>query len=1591
MEGHGTARLEPARRGLADVVEERGEAQHDIRRGPRMADVLEGDRLAQHRQRMLVDVLVMVVLVDLESERGHLRQKLGHEARLDEQAHTGHGVGRLQQPDELPLDTLRTDDLDRRSQPLDRLDGGGIDREAQLRRESCGPQHPQRVVAEADVGIAGGPQHFTQQVLDSTRGVDELSLGNPQRHCVDGEVSAQEIRLEGIAEDDIGLAGHAVVAVGAVGRDLDLVAPDARTDRAELAADVPVRGDERAEDLEDVVGSGIRREVEVVRRAAQQRIAHRTAHDRELAARVGEGAPEGRHRRVLGEGAETRNPLRHVQHPPSLPTARVGLRMRQAQEAGADELTDPRKQVVAQRAWVNLEQLGDRRDEGPDREVAVARADERGERGIHLHGSAQRPALAQFDDGRIVRPRNEMARLGDIGRDGERGREEEVVVAQLGCILGGEEGRHVRAETVVADRMRQPLGPIQTRGRGLRGAAGENPAETQRLDSAHREVVQPRREHPFVIGGSRNEAPIAHPEAGVRDGIETLALEDPGIEPLGPRAHGVEAVLPRPVLPVAQHDRDARGREAVCEALDDLPHEGVAHTAPVAVLEHRHIVDAGRDDERRVRRDEVELLVSERLVETPEPRLDRGHAVQLRGELRERECARRDVGRDDAFRTPTGAQAENAAAAAEIERPLDASRGQESGERAARPANPQHVVGGKRAHARELVPIARDPPLLARLPLAERDGANDDEGLHGVTVDDDASGLDEGRNARAGKCPFHLGDGDGIRPPEQPCDHARGIVARARGAARGRRVAGVQGRDGRPSPRLGEMVLPVSGVGEVVAQVPDGSEGRRGKHHDPIQPACATRRVCGVRTGGEECPTVQSQQIVRASLARETASHDPDRRAGTRRADAMGRADRRPPRLRGADRPRAEFAATPSPSPSPTLSGSATLTLAPAANGVLSAGQTFAATVALDNGTASTVVPGAVTLLIGGSALPDRAALTAWLSGSAPLSAPATLGSAPLPPAVSGTSATAVVAVPADSPGLAGRAAGVYPLESTTVLGSGEQLSARSVLVVPPATPTGARAGVVVPVTAPPIETPLLTGDQLGTLTGPGGALSGILDAVEGTSAILAIDPAIPAAIRALGTRAPASATAWLTRLGALPNARFALQFGDADVSTQIGTGLSAPLAPTSLTGALSATDFVASAGIAPATPAPSATPAPATARAATTLPSLDDLLALNTSRDFVYWPPSGSATTDVVTRLAALGTSSVPSLTLVPSATTSVAAESAIPVRGSTGAAELLVFDSELSDALSRAAVEGDGVRRGAALATATAYGSLASSAGRPFLAALDRAAVEGSSVSTALHAAIAAVEGIPGTATATLGALANANTTPVTIDHAQLDAGRVDAARGLLAGADRLGRFATVLDDPSLLTGPERASILQLLSVGWIGTGASWTTALGAHRDRVTATLGAVSIVPPTPVNLLSAGSGVRVWLRNDLPYPVQVVLRAQSEDLRLEVQQATSVRVEASSNAPVEIPVVSRVGSGELTVRLSLASRTGEPVGNTTTVAVNVRADWEGIGIVVLALIVTLLLVLGVIRTIRRRRKRATDDAAPADAVDTPEQRS
>lgn len=670
--------------------------------------------------------------------------------------------------------------------------------------------------------------------------------------------------------------------------------------------------------------------------------------------------------------------------------------------------------------------------------------------------------------------------------------------------------------------------------------------------------------------------------------------------------------------------------------------------------------------------------------------------------------------------------------------------------------------------------------------------------------------------------------------------------------------------------------------------------------------------------------------------------------------------------------PSAVSAATATPDPD---EGAIELFVSAGANGVVAPGAPASATVTIENDTDSRLSAGRMLVELNSTPLTDHAAVTTWLDDGEATGGFTELGADATTTVDAGDRRSASIALTADV--LDALAPGVYPVRaslSDATTGEGADLqrqsaSAGSVLVIT-SSPLTAPVAAIVPITATPAGGALLTSDELAALTAPDGTLTAQLDGVSGTGAILAVDPAIPAAIRVLGTSAPAPALEWLARLEGLPNERFALQFGDADAATQAQAQLPALLGPESLRSYLDPADFPDAPDAPDATDAPTPTPTPtATPGDAPVLPDDETLTAIRGAATGVLWPRDDVTAADLDAFAGYLGagvTTVVRSTVVAPAAAAHALA----------GEHDVLVVSAALSDALSAVADARDAAARASALATASAHLLLASSAtaGGPLLVGLDR---DENRTAAALRDAIAAVDGAP-VGLATLRASESAPTQLVS----EADPARASALGELLGDERRLADFATVLSDPAVLLTPERIRVLRTIAVGVRDS--AFADEVAEHRAVTIKTLDAVGITPSSTIQLLSANADLPFGIRNDLPWPVTVDLSVASTDLRLDVQQVTPAVIPANTSTRVKVPVSARVGSGEVDLRLSLASRAGVSIGDSQTVRVAVRAEWETIGLTIFGGLAVLLIAVGVVRTVRRKRREAA--AHETDAEDT-----
>ncbi|MGM7699351.1 DUF6049 family protein [Microbacterium sp. A84] len=641
-----------------------------------------------------------------------------------------------------------------------------------------------------------------------------------------------------------------------------------------------------------------------------------------------------------------------------------------------------------------------------------------------------------------------------------------------------------------------------------------------------------------------------------------------------------------------------------------------------------------------------------------------------------------------------------------------------------------------------------------------------------------------------------------------------------------------------------------------------------------------------------------------------------------------------------------------------TDAGTVELSLSAGLHGVIQPGVALTTSITINNSSDEELPAGRVAIELNRTPLADRTAVTSWLDAGE-TGGEFDLLSSELSTAVP-ASETAMISAVTPVTTLGVLADGVYPLRVTLEDGTTgdasdtdapRSITANSVLIVSAGAAT--QVTIMVPITATPADGALLTADELSTLTAPDGALTAQLDGISGTAAVLAVDPLIPAAIRVLGSAAPLTASDWLARLETLSNERFALQYGDADATVQAQADLPELLSPLPFTSYLNEANFLQTEGTATPSPSPSPSPTPT----APALPTDDELTMIDAEESGILWPLGDVNTADLA-KFATYFDSDV--TTILPSSSIAAPTGALIEIDGDN----VLVMDATASATLSDAAAEEDAALREHEIAEALAQ--LTFTGGHtPLLVGLDR---DENRTADALRETILSLSTI--SEPIGLDALRTAAPASATL-AVESSADRVAVLSKLLADEAHLAAFSSILDDPLVLRSPERLQILRLIGVG---ASDSYAEDAGTHQAKTSTTLNAVGVQQPSPIQLFTSAAPLPVWVRNDLPWPVNVTLTSTPSDARLDVQPTKDFVAQPANNERVKVPVEARVGSGELEVSFSLSSPTGVPIGVDQTAKVTVRAEWENIGLGILGGVIALLLVLGVVRTVVRRRKAA-----------------
>ena len=129
-------------------------------------------------------------------------------------------------------------------------------------------------------------------------------------------------------------------------------------------------------------------------------------------------------------------------------------------------------------------------------------------------------------------------------------------------------------------------------------------------------------------------------------------------------------------------------------------------------------------------------------------------------------------------------------------------------------------------------------------------------------------------------------------------------------------------------------------------------------------------------------------------------------------------------------------------------------------------------------------------------------------------------------------------------------------------------------------------------------------------------------------------------------------------------------------------------------------------------------------------------------------------------------------------------------------------------------------------------------------------------------------------------------------------------------------------------------------------------------------------IHIVKGSEINLVSQDSRVPVLIQNNYDTEVRVLIHVATSNLRVRLPQTTSVTVAPNSTVNAVIPVQA-VANGDVQLSVWLTSFSGVRLGPDTVVTMHVIGNAEAIVLGTMGGLVLLLLIVGSIRMIRRRK--------------------
>jgi hypothetical protein len=129
-------------------------------------------------------------------------------------------------------------------------------------------------------------------------------------------------------------------------------------------------------------------------------------------------------------------------------------------------------------------------------------------------------------------------------------------------------------------------------------------------------------------------------------------------------------------------------------------------------------------------------------------------------------------------------------------------------------------------------------------------------------------------------------------------------------------------------------------------------------------------------------------------------------------------------------------------------------------------------------------------------------------------------------------------------------------------------------------------------------------------------------------------------------------------------------------------------------------------------------------------------------------------------------------------------------------------------------------------------------------------------------------------------------------------------------------------------------------------------------------------VKIIKGSTINLVSQASRVPILIQNNYDTEVRVLVHVSPSNLRVRLPETTSVTIAPNSTVNAVVPVQA-VANGDVELSVWLTTFSGDRIGPDQVITMHVIGNAEAIALGTMGGLVLILLVIGSVRMVRRRK--------------------